>query len=249
MKHNGNVLRKFMFSLICRRRISFLRERNLALYGYQNHMRLFWGWGKDDHHNPDSGMESRNEKNQLVAQYGDNAPKPSPLLILPVQRPVFPGAYATTIVKNDKTIDAILSNRDNGNGYLAMFLRTDLVSDTTIITEIITSIDDIYRVGTLAQIQNIRSIGAGDSIQLILTTHRRVTLENINSFGPPIIGNCTHWDRLEAEPSPSVKAYSNELIAASRYVPRTLLTNKVISSFNLIYPELFPESSCHLTLW
>ena len=177
--------------------------------------RHFWRWGKDDGSIQDSLIESRAEENQIVPQYGDSAPRLSPLLILPVQRPIFPGSFAAAFVKDERTVEAVIANRDKGSGYLGLFLRTDLVTDTTITPELISSADHVYKVGTFAQIQNI--IRTQNSIQLLLTTHRRITLEDIISFGPPIIGNVTHWDKIYADQSPSIKAYTNEIINASRY--------------------------------
>lgn len=152
--------------------------------------------------------------NQLVTQTGENTPKISPLLILPCQRPIFPGFMAATMIKDEKTMEAILANRESGSGYLGLFLRKTLVDVTTTIPELITSANDIHHGGIFVQIQNI--VKTPNSLQILLMAHRQIYLNEITSFGPPVIGHVTHWDRPPMEQTSTIKAYTNEIIAAAR---------------------------------
>eukprot|EP01036_Dinobryon_divergens_P004500 gene4500-5951_t len=134
----------------------------------------FWGWSKDEKiHDNEQGGTGSNENKQLVANFGENSPKPSQVLLLPVRRPIFPGFMAATFVKDEKTIEAIVTARDKGSGYLGVALRTDysIITDIDTTPELITGLDELYKVGTFVQIQNI--IRTQNSIQLLLMAHRQ----------------------------------------------------------------------------
>lgn len=178
----------------------------------------FW-WKSEEKHNPDEvekPPEASNDKKSLVPQFGDNSPKVSPILILPIpRRPIFPGFVSTLHVKDITTCEAITSNIDSGSRYIGLHLRKP-PSNALDVPELITSIDDIYTVGTYASVQNSIKLEGG-GLQLFVMGHRRVTLDNILSMGPPISGSVTHWPkRTVQQQSPAIKAYCNEVLASVR---------------------------------
>ena len=118
--------------------------------------------------------------------------------------------------------------------------------------ELITDINDLYKVGTFAQIHRINTYansdndgkrvsslsahmqrnnensdefdgdGASSSASVLLLAHRRINLESIDSFGPPIDMTVSHWDRLEYQFNPdtkthdNIRALSNEIVTTIR---------------------------------
>lgn len=184
---------------------------------------LFWWSGDDEKKDDDTKspkliiVENGGESTkQIVLQTGESSPKLSPLVIVPVtRRPIFPGFFATHLIKDEKTIDAILSNRTNGVSYLGLFLRNDELGSEDANVELITDMKDLHSVGTFAQIHNIIKTPRGS--QLLLMAHRRIGLETITDFGPPTIAKVNHWKSPPlGVKSASVKAYSNEVVAAVR---------------------------------
>ena len=189
---------------------------------FQFHRLSFW-WGGDNDDKKEEKeqataviVEDGHSEKQLVAQTGEHSPKLSPLVVVPVtRRPIFPGFFATHLIKDEKTIDTILKNRTNGASYLGLFLRSDdkPVDDPGI--ELITDISDIHRIGTFAQIHNVIKTPRGS--QLLLMAHRRISLDDVTEFGPPTIARVTHMkSAFTGQKSASVKAYSNEVVAAVR---------------------------------
>eukprot|EP00596_Hydrurales_sp_CCMP1899_P000283 CAMPEP_0119035724 /NCGR_PEP_ID=MMETSP1177-20130426/2932_1 /TAXON_ID=2985 /ORGANISM="Ochromonas sp, Strain CCMP1899" /LENGTH=950 /DNA_ID=CAMNT_0006994419 /DNA_START=142 /DNA_END=2994 /DNA_ORIENTATION=- len=151
------------------------------------------------------------EKSITLPQIGDNSPKLNNLIGIPLsRRPIFPGFLQGVMVKDEKTIEAILRSHDSGVSYLSTFLRTD--KDTIIESpELISSLDQIHKVGTFVQIQ--QHIKTETGLQLLLVGHRRVNLNEVTDFGPPLSVKVDHWDKpsliLESN---SLKAYRNEVI-------------------------------------
>lgn len=84
------------------------------------------------------------------------------------------------------------------------------------IPDLITDVSDIYKVGTFASIQNVVQTEFGS--QLLLMGQRRVTINEITSFGPPTIANVDHWERAVVKDphNPHLKALLNEVLSASR---------------------------------
>ena len=150
----------------------------------------------------------------ILPQTGDNAPRLGNLLGLPVRRPVFPGLMSAAIVKDERVIDGIIKSSESGIAYLGTFLRADAAADGP--PELITRSDQIHKVGTFVQIQSIIRIDQG--LQLLLMGHRRVNLEEVTAFGPPLSVKVNHWKKPVLVESTAVKAYRNELLLAVRCV-------------------------------
>jgi Lon-like ATP-dependent protease len=152
----------------------------------------------------------------VVPQTGDNAPRLGTLLAIPVRRPVFPGLMSAAIIKDERTIEAIIRAESQGICYLGTFLRTDAKDGSLIegTPELITRSDQLHKVGTFVQIQSAIRLEQG--LQLLLMGHRRVNLEEILNYGPPLQVRVNHWKKPVLVESTALKAYRNELILAVR---------------------------------
>ena len=192
--------------------------------------RSFWGGSGADKDAPEAQTSPKNggkKGGEIVPQVGDNAPRVNPLLTLPlVRRPVLPGFMSALTVTDEAIGNAIVRNVENGNNYVGIFLRKDHKTFNQSYSstaeqadfappELITDISQLHSVGSFAQIQNVSRNEAGT--QLLLQSHRRITLERVSSYGPPLIAEVAHWRRptIDLE-KPSIKAYSNEVVAAVR---------------------------------
>ncbi|EJK50574.1 hypothetical protein THAOC_30393 [Thalassiosira oceanica] len=180
--------------------------------------------------------------------FGDQAPKYPHLLALPIARaPVFPGILTPLTVTDKATIKAVENTLD-GAGYLGLFLRKDQpdVAKGLEKPEVITSEDDLYRVGTFAQIQRLTKANAihgdgapfahevesgGDDDEdddnpasLLLMPHRRINLISVDGIGPPVDVTVSHWERLtytrgkDSVRDDTIRALSQEVLATIREV-------------------------------
>jgi len=111
--------------------------------------------------NNNNGDNNNNDNNNLLTSSGtgDNAPRYPQLLGLPiVSRPLFPSIPTSLIVKDAATIHALEGLVSSGSGYLGTFLRkthSNGITDNGMILdtpEVITSAQDLYKVGTFCQI-------------------------------------------------------------------------------------------------
>jgi len=175
------------------------------------------------------GENGGNENaNSLSVPFGDNAPKINPILALPMnRRPIFPGFMSAIVIKDDTISSKIVKNIENGQGYVGIFMRKDLITSTSkpsgsmgmgveMPHDAITHESQVFNVGTFAQVQSVVKTELGT--QFLLLGHRRVTIEKFTDFGPPAWVNVKHWKRnpLISDRSPALKAYSNEVVTAAR---------------------------------
>jgi hypothetical protein len=179
--------------------------------------RFFWGKSKDPETldiDDSNTKKTSDEKGIIVPAFGDESPRPNKLIALPItRRPLFPGLMSAVIVRDEKTTEAILKHAELGTSYVGTFLRSD--NKPGEIPELITSVDQIHPVGTFAQVQSILRTDGG--LQLLLMGHRRISLENVVSFGPPVMAKVSHWNKSHvAIESSLIKAYRNEIILAIR---------------------------------
>lgn len=121
---------------------------------------------------PQSETASGNGRSfSLTAQFGEKVPKINPLLVLPLsRRPIFPGFLATHLVKDEKTLDAIIENAKNGISYVGMFLQKDKGGgDDVRGGQVISSLDQVHKTGTYAQIHNVvKTARVSSTIVLLL---------------------------------------------------------------------------------
>lgn len=157
---------------------------------------------------------SATEKSIALPQIGDNSPKLTSLFGIPItRRPIFPGLMSAVMIRDEKTCSALIKSNESGMNYLSVFLRSDPKGAIVEVPELISSADQIYKVGTFVQIQNMVRTDIG--LQLLLMGHRRISLEEIYNFGPPLFVRVDHWQKpLFVLESASLKAYRNEVIQA-----------------------------------
>lgn len=177
---------------------------------------VIWNLNEDGarHAPSDSGVIE--ETSIALPAIGDNSPKLTSLFGIPVaRRPIFPGLMSAVMVRDEKTIASIVKSHESGMSYLSVFLRRDVKGAIIEVPELITSVDQIYNVGTFVHIQNLIRTDIG--LQLLLMGHRRINLEEISNFGPPLSVKVEHWQKpVFVLESPSLKAYRNEVIQAVR---------------------------------
>ncbi|KAL7572007.1 hypothetical protein ACA910_001662 [Epithemia clementina (nom. ined.)] len=104
--------------------------------------------------------------------FGEDVPRVPHTYALPlVSRPLFPGLITSVTLTDEATIEAFENLTDNNNGqpaYISTFLRRNMPTGVTEggvhlpAPELIQSENDIYRVGTFAQIQRIQRTSTAD---------------------------------------------------------------------------------------
>lgn len=182
----------------------------------------------------DSSDKSSTSNKSLVPKYGDNLPQLNPLIILPTKsRPIFPGFMSSILVKDEKVIKALTARVDESSPYVGVFLQKKEVNGSVAGVEVpefnqksstlqqdstssaITSSAQLFNVGSFAQITSLIKTDVG--VQVLLMGHRRISLGEVTSFGPPIISNVTYWRRPLVAQNQTLKAYCNEVLSAARY--------------------------------
>eukprot|EP00568_Trieres_chinensis_P005034 CAMPEP_0183299092 /NCGR_PEP_ID=MMETSP0160_2-20130417/5907_1 /TAXON_ID=2839 ORGANISM="Odontella Sinensis, Strain Grunow 1884" /NCGR_SAMPLE_ID=MMETSP0160_2 /ASSEMBLY_ACC=CAM_ASM_000250 /LENGTH=937 /DNA_ID=CAMNT_0025461261 /DNA_START=30 /DNA_END=2843 /DNA_ORIENTATION=+ len=137
--------------------------------------------------------------------FGDEAPKYPHLIGLPVTtRPLFPGVLSSVTLTDQPTIEAL--ERLQGNGYVGVFLRKDSpsgVSENGLVLdapELITDPDELYKVGTFAQIHRIqRGVGFGTGASSLHAHPTRQEWKNLSkSGGGGVNGNNGEGDTSDA---------------------------------------------------
>jgi Lon-like ATP-dependent protease len=195
---------------------------------------------KDDHiEESDSAISgsnvSKKKDNGILNPFGDYSPEINPLPILPLmRRPFFPGYYSQVTIKDKATIDAIVNmNMKSPPVYLGLFLRQPPQEGRTMEqSDIIRDINEVYKTGTFAQVNNIARHDEGAT--LILQSHRRITLNSIQTYGPPAIGQVTHWKKPTfSNLSPGIRARMNEIMQGARELIRNNpMLSEVLRSFS-----------------
>jgi len=183
--------------------------------------------------------------------FGEGAPRFPHMQALPlVSRPLFPGLVTTLTLTDQATISALEKLLEHENGatgaYISCFLRkknpTGVSEGGVILStpEVISSPDDLYHTGTLAQIQRLTRGVLGHkpttpmnasendededtAASLLLLAHRRVDLKRVDNIGPPIEVTVSHWPRLEftgvaSKENDTIRALSNEILSTIREV-------------------------------
>ena len=222
--------------------------------------------GGDDNNNNNNKKEARTFSIIVPTKIGsgDEAPRMPHVLALPVvNRPLLPGVFTSVTLTEPATIDALehLQKTNPVNAYISVFLRkkSPLGAATAAAAsggiteggvhlpaapEVIVDADEIYKVGTFAQIHEIRrgvgslegaraaamgeeastdddeSAGTGAAL-VLLRAHRRVDLVSVDEIGPPIDVTISHWPRLDySGGNDTIRALSNEVLTTIREVAR-----------------------------
>jgi Lon-like ATP-dependent protease len=224
-------------------------RRGAPALALQSRSFRFWGSGKGDSDKDKEGAGSDNastieaEKTSVSGELitpatigtGDHAPRYPKLIGLPVlRRPLFPGTIHPYNVTNPDVLSAIVKSKEEGQPYLGVFLRKDASVEhgtafglgsshdsTGSDAEVISSLDEIYGVGTFAQVYQVIPGTVGTGSQVLLLAHRRLSIKKVHTFGPPLEVEVEHWARGDASPdSDVIKAYCQEIVATIRDVVR-----------------------------
>ncbi|CAM9800412.1 unnamed protein product [Laminaria digitata] len=202
----------------------------------------------------------------MIVGAGDQAPRPSRLIGLPIKwRPLFPTTAYTYTITNPDVLTAVAKSSQGGFPYVAVFLRKEpewnqgrseggsgggsggsgggggggngaqtdgavenaegvieggvenAVQQTY--PEVITSLDEIHEVGTLAQVADIRPSAMSGEVQLLLVGHRRLNIKEVVSMGPPLEVEVEHWNTGEFDAdSEVIRAYCQEILSTVQEV-------------------------------
>lgn len=171
----------------------------------------------------------------LMDHTGDKAPAINPLIILPnPKRPLFPGT--PFLLKALVTDEAMIAALGNPGSYAGVFLRKADQDDSHSETSgLITNPNEIYATGTLAQVMFAQR--GDDGVVLSLHGHRRISLEEITSLGPPVMGKVQYWKKPAATGhSPLIKAYVNELQAL--FFDHVQQDRRLLIEASLVYAKI-----------
>lgn len=106
------------------------------------------------------------------------------LPVIAIRRnPVFPRFMKILEVSNPTLIDLLRRKVKLNQPYAGIFLKKDDDNES----EVVDKLEDIYPVGTFAQIQEIQDLG--DKLRLVVVAHRRIKVtgqlyEDIEPIGP-----------------------------------------------------------------
>lgn len=236
---------------------------------FEKRKKLLWGVNKS--RTGDSTTSAGMGDGLVRLGFGDESPRYPHLIALPViNRPIFPGIASAVNVTDHETISALENVQKSGAGYVGVFLRKEAstgVTDSGLIVdkpELISNPNEIYNVGTFAQIHRInrdvtsnvsamQSLGNaenfdenrednnedGTAASILLLAHRRIDLVSVDSIGPPIDVTVSHWDRLEYNPNSDSKTHDN-IRALSNEIVSTI---REVAQINPLFREhihLFP---------
>lgn len=132
--------------------------------------------------NEDSSSSSNNNNsNNNIKNDNSNIPEIYPqMLALPIsRRPLFPGFYKAVVISDERVMKAIQEMLDRQQPYVGAFMLKDSERDT----DVIENIDDVYKVGVLAQITSAfpsKDEKTGkETMTALLYPHRRIELDDL----------------------------------------------------------------------
>lgn len=104
-------------------------------------------------------------------------------LIATRRNPVFPRFMKILEVSNPALIEVLRRKVKLNQPYAGIFMKRDEENEK----EVVDKLDDVYPVGTFAQIQEIQDMG--DKLRLVVVAHRRIKItgqifEDIEQLGP-----------------------------------------------------------------
>jgi Lon-like ATP-dependent protease len=171
----------------------------------------------------------------------------TPLPVL--RKPLFPGVMMPMTLSNPQIVETCMDLVDRGTPYVGVFLAKNRsllgVSDegghgngehsssgADLENGLITDLSEIHRFGMFAEIQritkvpvvNIGKVGQVEDstqsvAQMLLWGHRRITIEEVITRGPPLSVSITHLDNMcktKTVKSDVVKAYTNQIVSVLR---------------------------------
>lgn len=101
------------------------------------------------------------------------------VLAIPItRRPLFPGFYKAVVIKDPHVTASVKELMKRGQPYVGAFLLRDEEADV----DIITNINQVYRVGVFAQITSVFPANGGqdeNSLTAVLYPHRRIRIKEL----------------------------------------------------------------------
>ncbi|XP_058975351.1 lon protease homolog, mitochondrial-like isoform X1 [Musca domestica] len=86
------------------------------------------------------------------------------------RNPVFPRFMKIMEITNPQLIDLIRRKVNLNQPYVGVFLKKDSTNEA----EVVQKLDDVYKVGTFAQIQELQDLG--DKLRMVVVAHRRIKI-------------------------------------------------------------------------
>ena len=165
-------------------------------------------------------------------------PLPKEVMVVPLyRRPVFPGIMTPILVQDADLIKAISSNMDSGRTHVGLFLVHDSEESGTEALEQeadrrmgssqdsslpkpekITSVDRLYKVGSIARVIRVQPTKGGGA-QILMTALERICIEDSVPDVDPL---SVRVNVLKTEPydksSKEIKAYTAEIISTIKEI-------------------------------
>jgi Lon-like ATP-dependent protease len=112
-------------------------------------------------------------KNAQKTEIPDKLPN---VFAIPLQRrPLFPGFYKSLHIKDPYVIKVIQDLMKNGVPFIGIFLSKNENEDK----DIVTNIDEIEKVGVLAQITNTYQTGPDNALTVVVYPHKRIRITDL----------------------------------------------------------------------
>lgn len=110
-------------------------------------------------------------------------------LLATKRNPVFPRFMKILEVQNPMLIDLIRRKVKLNQPYVGVFMKKDAENEA----EVVQKIEDVYGVGTFAQIQEMQDLG--DKLRLVVVAHRRIKITGqiLEELIPEKPGKCLIW--------------------------------------------------------
>ncbi|PKY22094.1 ATP-dependent protease La [Rhizophagus irregularis] len=141
------------------------------------------GNGSGDSNGPRSPFEGSIHRTLQVLETTLQKPSipdvyPQVLAIPITRRPLFPGFYKAVVIKDPHVTASVKELMKRGQPYVGAFLLRDEEADV----DIITNINQVYRVGVFAQITSVFPANGGqdeNSLTAVLYPHRRIRIKEL----------------------------------------------------------------------
>lgn len=197
LKHLAGLLNRRSANLVSKRiRPVFVRNNfqySVVLHRYPVDNREWTTWTTTYRGLCSKLSEKPGENEEEIAENPNDAQLPATVAVpevwphLPIvsvkRSPVFPRFMKILEISNPITIDLIRRKVKLNQPYIGIFLKKDSENES----ELIKSLDDVYEIGTFAQIQEMQDLG--DKLRLVVIAHRRIKIigQFIEEFTDPTV--------------------------------------------------------------
>ena len=154
---------------------------------------------------------------------GEDTPRPSQLLAIPIaRRPVFPGFMTPLVVHDEALVQALSVLKSTSRPYVGLFLVNDPAVDLQTNKFVLRSPEQVYQVGVMAHVQQLET-GPSGAIAMVMG-HRRIRISGVSGRPPPPL--IVRVDHLTQPPlgkeglGDEIKATCNEILSTLRDIIR-----------------------------